>query len=305
MKKLFALIVLLAAFGYFGYTLNTLGYLNPDHLLAVSLCDKPIAYKIGEVDDRFELSREEFTARTQVASQMWNQAYGKPLFIQDPQAELTVNLVYDDRQSLNNQITDLQTQVKSELSDLKERVEDYKQRSAAFDQKIQQFKEEVNYWNQQGGAPQEEYEKIIQKQADLRAEAESLNQEARELNQDQKQHNTQIDQLNNTIDTYNDAIAQKPEEGLYDGPRQRIEIYFNINDDELTHTLAHEFGHALSIEHNSNPKSIMYSFSSKTTQLSAEDLRSLAQVCRPRNIAEVMGQNITTQITKIKESKEN
>jgi hypothetical protein len=62
MRRLLSLLF----FGFFAIffynRLDNLGYLNPDHLFAVSLCDHPISYKIGTFDPKFGITKEEFSS---------------------------------------------------------------------------------------------------------------------------------------------------------------------------------------------------------------------------------------------------
>ena len=61
-------------------------------------CSKPIAYRLGPVDERFGLSGDEVLAALRQAGAVWEQGLGRKLFTYDPRAPLTVNLVFDDRQ---------------------------------------------------------------------------------------------------------------------------------------------------------------------------------------------------------------
>ncbi|PON12531.1 hypothetical protein C2W62_39100 [Candidatus Entotheonella serta] len=61
-------------------------------------CTNPLHYRIGEVDDRFDLTTREYRKLIQEAGDMWEQALGRELFIYDPAAPFAINLVYDERQ---------------------------------------------------------------------------------------------------------------------------------------------------------------------------------------------------------------
>ncbi len=287
-------------FGVTGFILvNQLknsGFLNPEHLLAVSVCDQPLKYKIGDVDPKFGISKDKFAKFTDQATQIWEKDFHKNLFEEDPTATLTVNLVFDNRQSLSNQITDLQSQVETDEQSLKDKIKSFQLRAADFKARLEAFNQEVESWNQRGGAPKEVYEQLLTKQQDLKQEGQKLNLEAKSLNQNQDVFKNQINQLNQTIDSFNEEIQKKPEEGVYDGPTQRIEIYFNKNQDELIHTLAHELGHGLGMDHNENPKSIMYSFSSTSLHPTQDDQNALMSVCSPHGIWEVIWENIILKL---------
>ena len=61
-------------------------------------CGKPVAYRLGPVDDRFGLSGDEVLAALGEAGALWEHGLGRKLFTYDPRAPLTVTLVFDDRQ---------------------------------------------------------------------------------------------------------------------------------------------------------------------------------------------------------------
>lgn len=263
-----------------------------------SVCDKPVNYKIGTVDPGFGISKTRFLADTKTAAKIWEQAQGKELFAYDASDKtlLTINLIYDQRTSLNNQINNMEGQVKqkkqilqSDINSHRKQVADFNKRLDDFETRVDTLNQQIDNWNQKGGVPAEEYEKLITAQAGLKkeqdllqTEANSLNQLAQTLNLSTENYNLEVGKLNTTVSDFNKALGQKPEEGLYDPASNTISIYFTNNYNELIHTLAHEFGHALGIKHNSNAKSIMYPFSTQTTALSADDLNSLKTVCSIR-----------------------
>src|SRR3989344_2641937 len=81
-----------------------LGY----YLFAIPLptvCDSTITYRVGTIDNRFHLSEDEFLTDIIQATTVWDSVAGKKLFAHDSNAELKVNLVFDERQSLNTRLT--------------------------------------------------------------------------------------------------------------------------------------------------------------------------------------------------------
>lgn len=252
-----------------------------------SPCDTPIEYRIDKIDPQFGITREEFLSDVSRASTIWEQTIGKDLFAYNSEGDLAISLVYDERQSLTNQINQLEGNLDTEKISLQTRIEEYQRLSAGFEKKISDFNSKVEYWNQEGGAPKEEFDKLVTEQEELKKEADSLNEIARSLNQSTKNYNTEVGQLNQTVDTFNQTLKTKPEQGLYNSSSNTIDIYFSTSKNELIHTIAHELGHARGLTHVTNSKAIMYSFTSNEIVPSLEDIRMLNKVCKKRTILEL------------------
>ena len=307
MKKYTPLLITLAiVFSLFG-----LGFANKDvivqqanRVLHYSKCDTPVAYKIGRVDTRFNVSKETFTQDIETAANIWNTAAGKRLFVYDPDATLTVSLEYDQRQSLNTQINQLDSELKQKNEELKPEIADYEARAASFKRRLAALNAEIAKWNSQGGAPEEDYKRIKAEQEALQQEANALNALGSTLNRTTEQYNTQADQLNQTVDTYNQALQYRPEEGLYvsDGGQQNIYIYFYVTQQETVHTLAHEFGHAIELDHVNNPGAIMFSRTNKITAPSANDLAALTEHCKQRSVVEPAQEKFGILLNRIQQS---
>lgn len=287
MKKLLLILVLTVSTGwvYVSYQSQIQTFIHSK--IYYSYCDQPIVYRIDSIDPKFSLSKEEFALDAAKASKIWDDAYKKPLFTaslakDDPEA-VSVNLVYDERQSLNTKINNLEKTVSSDKQNLKPKIAEYQTNLANFKEKLALLNTEIENWNQKGGAPPGEYEKLTSRQQAIQKEADELNRMAGVLNLSTQEFNSKVGQLNQTIDTFGNALTLKPEEGIFIGSQNRIEIYFNVNKDELIHTLTHEFGHALGINHNDNSKSIMYPKTTRTLTLSNEDRQGLNEVCKERS----------------------
>jgi len=261
----------------------TLPYSDQTKFLYFSPCDNPIRYKIDTVDPKFGLSKDEFIKDVTLAANAWERAIDKNLFAQDSQGKLSVNLIYDERQTLNKQIVTLQNQVQNLESTLKPSLADYEKQSADFKKKLADLNTQIEYWNSHGGAPKDKYDELIAQQNALKQDADRLNKMAQALNQSAQKFNANVGQLNQTIDTFNEELSVKPEEGIYDPNTYRIEIYFNISKNELVHTIAHELGHSLGLEHLKNKKAIMYSYTNDQIVPSADDIQALKSVCRNRS----------------------
>lgn len=260
---------------------------SPDNLFTFSYCDRPILYRVDTVDPRFNLSKDTFLLDINQAVQIWNSKINTNLFVYDPKGDLSINLIYDGRQSLSTQINQLENEVQSEKQSLNPKVQEYQRLALDFKQKLDSLNKEVESWNSKGGAPPDEYQKLIRRQLELQSDAENLNALARSLNISTNNYNVQVGELNQTIDSLNSALEQRPEEGIFKGPENEIEIYFNINKQELIHTIAHELGHALGIGHVSDPAAIMYPKTSKKTILTSDDISALEEVCKRHSVFEL------------------
>lgn len=293
MKKLIVIVVLLGIVFLGFFNRNALAS-TVESVLYQSPCETPKAYSIGDIDSRFNISREEFRSATQQAADLWKNGQGEPLFVYDPEAKLTISLIYDERQYLNSQINNLNNQVEQQKEELKPEIAEYENRAAEFKRRNADLNSRISYWNDQGGAPEDEYNKLLQEQRALQQEAQELQSIAASLNQSTDEYNTQIQELDQKVDSYNNTLETKPEEGLYirEGRDERIEIYFNNTRAELVHTLAHEMGHAIDMPHINSEDSIMYPKTTTVTALSSEDLAALAEVCRERSVVETAGDKL-------------
>lgn len=253
--------------------------LTIDKLLHRSPCDTPVSYNIGFVDKRFNITTDQLKADIENAANIWNKIEAKQLFVYDPSGKLQINMIYDERQALTNQINSLEGQLQGGKQALQPQVDQYNTLLADFKSRMQSLNSQIDYWNARGGAPPEEYSKITQEQQDLQKEADNLNSFAKKLNLQTNSYNNQVVNLNQTIQTFNADLAKKPEEGLYIAGEDRIEIYFNTNQSELEHTIAHEMGHALTLDHNDNPNSIMYPYTTVKLKPSSEDIAGLNTIC--------------------------
>lgn len=255
---------------------------------ALDPCKKPITYKVDSVDERFNLTRDKVLDYAWKAAEVWNDGYGQQLFVYSENGELSLNMVFDERQLASNKINALDKQLASNKDELNAKIKVHRDSVADFKKKLTQHNSNVQYWNSQGGAPQEEYNKLTKEQEDLQKEADRLNNEAQNLNLSTEDYNLQVGKLNHAIEDFNEDLEKKPEEGLFIGAENKIEIYFNNNREELIHTIAHEFGHARNLDHNNNSKSIMYPFSTRAVRLSNDDISDLVEVCRERSPVEVI-----------------
>src|SRR3989344_9097319 len=308
LMKAFRALFLLALLGGVVYT-----YREPLERAALQVyakvlpCGAPIPYRIGEIDERFGMTREEFLSALQSAEKIWEKPSGMDLFTySNAGSAMPVNFVYDQRQATTEKLKVLDIAVDQSLASYNklrvayaalrdeyvERRTDFSLKTADFDAAQTAHAEEVRYWNSRGGAPEAEYHELQTQKAMLEAQLVTLKREEAALNAKAARVNEMVDALNTLaralnldVTKYNTVGRTVPnefEEGLYSeslGERQ-IEIYEFGSREKLIRVLAHEFGHALGLEAVHEEKSIKVP-PNKGGQLkaSAGDIAELRRRC--------------------------
>ena len=258
--------ITIALIAWFGFTITR------------TPCNQQLHYRIGELDNRFELSQDQFTSVLLDAENIWEQPTGLDLFVYDPEAEFTVNLVFDERQANFLEKQALERDIDTGAEDFKKVEEEFLSKKSVYDTAVANLTQEINYWNSQGGAPAEEFER-------LESERMRINGLASELNILAKRYNALADELNIRIEEFNLDVGRIFDQGEYTG--EEINIYQFETTKDLRVVLAHEFGHALTIDHLNNPQSIMYHLMQEqdldSPHLTQEDVDALHQVCANKN----------------------
>jgi len=219
---------------------------------------------------------------------MWEDAYGKELFKYDENAKLEINLVYDERQDHLKNIEDLEENVNDRKLDVDKKSKIYDQMISSFEKEMSDLNKKIDYWNSKGGAPKDEYEKIILEQDTLLRKAEKINQYAQDLNKTVDFVNEKINNLNNNVKSFNDLLGENPEMGVYTSGIEKIDIFFYSNEDHLTNVISHELGHALGLGHLDREDALMSPSMTEHTSLTEDDKKLVKDFCTENTKLKVM-----------------
>jgi hypothetical protein len=245
----------------------------------VKPCTSPLEYRIGYMDPKFEISHESFLTSVRQAENAWEKASGRDLYQYNADADLTVNLIYDPKQTLELKYNELEHSLENKKAELEPTEKQYQEMVIDFKVKINALNAEVQEWNNKGGAPPEAYQQLVQRQNELRAEADRINDLGKTLNKSVEDYNKDVSALQGAAKTLNQAISKRPEQGIFDPNENRIDIYVAVDKNELVHTLSHELGHALGLDHTEDEKAIMYAFTTGEITPSKSDLEALESFC--------------------------
>lgn len=287
-------------------------------------CPVPLHYRVGDIDESFSLSLVEAQEDIAAAAEVWENSIDRELFVYDETADFTINFVFDERQETLNleqnerkeldqtreQNNEVLQQVESLQSQYDELAANYEANVAQYEQDLAEYNADVNTYNDRGGAPSDKFTELETERVRLSQTADNLGDTATKLNKLASEINKLGDRGNQLINEYNEEVSQYNAEfgfareftqGDYQG--DRINIYTFNDKNELITVLAHEFGHALGIDHVESDSSLMYYLIDETassTNLSAEDAAAFLEVCgATESIAQKVRHVIRTLLRKI------
>ena len=269
-------------------------------------CQETITYRIGAVDERFGLTREQFAVAVKLAADMWKKPRDKELFREDARGEIEINLVYDYRQEASDKLKELHYKIdntKTAYEDLNSRLDnlktEYEQRNSAltgdfnlYNSRINTLNTSIEYWNRHGGITADLRRKLMQEKDELESWRGKLKAQQDDLQRLADTIRSMVVVINEIAARINldaadyrnagDALGQEFCEGYYERKKgkQTINIYQFDNEYRLVRVLAHEFGHALGLKHSNDPGAVMHRLiQSDTIELSPDDITALQKKC--------------------------
>jgi hypothetical protein len=243
------------------------------------ICPVPINYRLGIIDDSFSITQAEAKQYIEQAAQVWEDVADQDLFIYNDDADFTINFVFDERQeTANAQTADRERldgiaaqndQFRTQIADLQTTYQDrnvqFETTKINYDERLESYNDAVRQANDRGGATpaafavlEEERVELEGESNQLRVASNALNSLASQLNELSSEGNRLIETYNQEVRGYNDLYGEAHEftQGDYRGGE--INIYKFSDQFELVSVLAHEFGHALGIDHVEEPGALMY-----------------------------------------------
>lgn len=309
MQRVFVTVLFLAATGAVSYV-----YREPLRIFATQVysqvqpCTMPLTYSLGSIDERFDISRAALLDALERAASTWDDELDRDLLqYAEEGGALTVNLVYDDRQQTTTKLKSLGITISSDKAAYETVQREYQKLLAAYEAEKEQFnaanaalqrdtaayQAEVARVNARGGATPAEYERLQATKASLIARQDALVARQKRLNDDASDVNAMVQTLNRlasrvnaVASAYNETAEdhqEEFEEAVYQSApgKQEINVFEFDSNPRLTRVLAHEFGHALGLEHVEESEAIMFRLNQRTDLVITEaDRRELFRACR-------------------------
>ena len=275
----------------------------------VSACDTPLAYAVGEVDPRYDLSREQFHRAIRDAANVWEEAAGRELFVHRPEADSRINLAYTELQQATERIEDLEEStdaLRQRIERKEERLEAareaFQRKNGRFEAKVRTFhrnrrayEKRVRRLKATGDASKEEAEAMEERRERLEERRQTLREKRNQLKVLKNRVNRLAVATNALVLRYNRRVREAKQvaqpgrefhQGFYQkggGQGESITIRQFDSPARLRFVLAHELGHALGIDHVADPAAVMHyrnqSMTPERPSLTDADRKALREAC--------------------------
>ncbi|MBN1545447.1 MAG: matrixin family metalloprotease [Syntrophaceae bacterium] len=270
-------------------------------------CKEPLTYRIGAVDERFGLSRDQFSSLVGKAASVWGEPLNRDLFREEPDGKIVVELIYDYRQDATDKLKRLNYVIgntRDSYDGLKDRHEslktEYEQKRdelegdfQAYNARVEGFNTENETGRRRGGLTQEAYNCLMEEKAELASLRTNLQLRQNEINKLVETMNSLVVVINEIAAAHNLEMVRYRDEGeklggefskgryTLKGMRETITIYQFDGEESLIRVLVHEFGHALGLDHSEDPHAVMNRLvhDEESFALTAADIMALKERC--------------------------
>jgi len=151
-------------------------------------CDFPIYYTVNKFDEEFNISKEKFLQSIIEAEKIWEEPFGLNLFDFNENGSLEINLIFDERQETTERLKNLLAKAGSDEvqynslkreydaldkilnqrdKEYKTQIVEYEDLNIKYNNLVNSYNEqknnyeaEINYWNTEGGAPNDKYNEL-------------------------------------------------------------------------------------------------------------------------------------------------
>lgn len=269
-------------------------------------CSVPHTYSIGSIDPRFHVTKNIVETSLRNAEALWEDALQKNLFTKEKNGAIVVNLIYDNRQKIGEKLKNLGGSLSATKAAYETLEREYEVKRKAYEEEEATLRQLLQTHSLRQRAYEDEMKRILARgvtendRKRMKSEMDAINADGRDINARIEQIGRRIDEVNANAKKLNalvpainrivrDYNANGSERGgefeagnyVVDRSGKRIDIYVYDSESQLTRILAHEFGHALGIEHVEDKRAIMYAYNEGSDlTLAASEIKKLREICR-------------------------